>query len=90
MVAKTVSQTLHFANDDDSVVVDIADDVIVRVRVPVGVQAMNFPLSMLEQVAGLLGEVADDEDVAALIAANTPEPVEPEPELEPAREEPSE
>lgn len=83
MVAKTVSQTLHFANDDDSVVVDIADDVVVRVRVPVGVQAMNFPLSMLEQVADLLSEVAVDEDALAVVAAAVPQS-EPEPEGEPA------
>lgn len=84
MVAKTVSQTLHFANDDDSVVVDIADDVVVRVRVPVGVQAMNFPLSMLEQVAGLLGKVAADEDALSVVAASVPQP-EPESEtLEPS------
>lgn len=67
------------AEVDPSITVDISDQVVFRIRTGAGVQTVNFPVTQLSTVKALLDEVAADEDVLALIVANTSEPDPEEP-----------
>lgn len=75
MVQKESVQTLTFTGIGCAVT--ITDQVVFDIDVLGGRQTVNFPVTQLAAVKVLLDAVAADEDVLAVIAANTPVPEEP-------------